>query len=263
MAACGRSIREEKGVVMTRGRRTFIAVGSVAVVGVCCGIAFAAVTLPFSGDGNTINGCYSDRGQVVLLTPSDPQCPKKYHSIQWNVTGPRGLPGTNGVSPTVAQLASGDSHCPGGGASITDAGNTTAYVCSATPFSGTFTAGDYSISVTSSGITLKGPSSEKITLTGSGITVDGGGVGGVKAKSVVGMTFESATTLNLKATSTKVEGTAILDLTGALTRLNGGCSPVAHVTDLVRGTVVVPAVSTVVPITATIVPTGPGRVLSC
>ena len=67
---------------MTTGRRTFVAVAAVGVVGVCCGIAFAAVTLPFSGDGNTINGCYSDRGQVVLLTPSSPECPKKYHAIQ-------------------------------------------------------------------------------------------------------------------------------------------------------------------------------------
>jgi hypothetical protein len=249
---------------MSTSRRTFIAAGVIAVVGVFCGIAFAAVTLPFSGDGNTINGCYSNNGQVVLLTPSSPQCPKKYQPIQWNVTGPQGLPGTNGtngISPTVTQLAPGNAHCPAGGAAITDAGNTTAYACSGTPFSGTFTAGDYSISVTSSGITLAGPASEKITLTNSGITVDGG-VGTVKAKSTAGMTFESASALDLKSTLTKVEATAVLDLTGAITRLGGGCRPVARLGDAITGQAPVFITPSVASVTGTIITASP-TVLSC
>jgi hypothetical protein len=255
---------------MTRRRRTFIAAAGIAAVGMCCGIAFAAVTLPFSGDGNTINGCYSDKGQVVLLTPSSPQCPKKYQPIQWNVTGPQGLPGTdgtngtngtNGISPTVTQLASGNAHCPAGGAAITDASNTTAYVCGGTPFSGTFTAGDYSISVTSSGVTLAGPQSEKITLTGSGINVDGG-AGTVKAKSTTGVTFESASTMSLKSVSTKVEGTAVLDLAGALTRLGGGCRPVARLGDPITGQATVFAAPSTAVVTGNIT-SGSATVLTC
>ena len=262
---------------MTRRRRGSIALAAAGVLGVCCGIAFAA--LPFSGDGNTINGCYSDNGKMVLLTPKSPECPKKYHPIQWNVAGPQGLPGadgTDGVSPSVRQLAPGNPHCPAGGAAITDASNTTAFVCSGTPFSGTFTAGDYSISVTRSGITLDGPASEKITLTDTGIVVDGG-PGSVRAKAATAMTLESSTQLNLKSTVmalesstnlnlkgilTKVEGTSILDLTGALTKLGGGCRPVARVGDLVMGTAFVPATPFNASIIASITQGSP-RVLSC
>jgi hypothetical protein len=229
------------------------------------GIAFAAVTLPFSGDGNTINGCYSDNGKIVLLTPSSPQCQKKSHPIQWNVSGPPGAPGNpgaNGVSPTVTQLASGDSHCSNGGAAITDAHNTTAYVCSGAPFSGTFTAGQYSISVTSSGITLAGPGSEKVTLTQGGIAIDGG-PGSLDAKAGPGgVSLESPTSLNLKGVTTKVEGTGLLDLTAPLTRLNGGCRPVARVGDQTQGLVNVPVTPFAAPVIGTIV-LGSPTVLSC
>jgi hypothetical protein len=66
------------------------------------GVAWAAgVTLPFSGDGNTINGCYSSGGALKLLTPSAPTCPSGYTPIQWNQTGPAGPRG-----PSDAYLAS-------------------------------------------------------------------------------------------------------------------------------------------------------------
>ena len=246
-------------------RRTFVAATVVAGVGVCCGIALAAVTLPFSGDGNTINGCYSDRGRLVLLTPSAPECGKKFQPIQWSVTGPQGRAGTNGtngVSPTVTQLSPGDAHCPAGGAAITDAANSIAYVCSGAAFSGTFTAGDYSISVTSSGITLAGPLSERITLTDTGLTIDSGGnsltaksSARLSIKSTQAMNVESSTGLNLNGVSTKVEGTAIVDVTGGITRLGGGCLPVARVGDLIVG-------SGMGAVTGNII-TGSPRVLSC
>jgi hypothetical protein len=242
-----------------------VTTAALAVACVSAGIAIAAVTLPFSGDGNTINGCYNDKGKLVLLTPTSSQCAKKYHSIQWNVTGPQGAPGSpgapgkDGVSPTVAQLAPGDTHCPNGGAAITDAANTTAYVCSGGSFDGTFTAGDYSISVTGSGITLAGPSNEKVTLTNSGITVDGGAAGFFKAKTgAAEMSFESASSLNLKGLITKVQAATLLDLTGALTRIGGGCLPVARVGDQIQGV----SAGMGGPVTGTIL-TGSPTVLSC
>ena len=81
----------------------------------------------------------------------------------------------DGASPTVAQLSSGDSHCPAGGAAITDAHGTTAYVCNGQngkdgqPFAGTFTSpnGQFSLSVADNGVQIVGPDS-KISLPGSG-----------------------------------------------------------------------------------------------
>jgi hypothetical protein len=59
------------------------------------GVAWAAgVTLPFSGDRNTINGCYSSGGALKVLTPSSPTCPAGYIPIHWNQTGPQGPQGT-------------------------------------------------------------------------------------------------------------------------------------------------------------------------
>jgi hypothetical protein len=61
------------------------------------GVAWAAgVTLPFSGDGNTINGCYSSGGALKVLTPSAPTCPSGYTPIHWNQTGPQGPAGPQG-----------------------------------------------------------------------------------------------------------------------------------------------------------------------
>jgi hypothetical protein len=82
----------------------------------------------------------------------------------------------DGASPTVAQLASGDSHCSNGGAAITDAHGNNAYVCNGTDgksFSGSFTSpnGVFSMNVTDSGITLSGGQSH-IDLNSDGtITV--------------------------------------------------------------------------------------------
>lgn len=59
------------------------------------GVAYAA--LPFSGaNDNTISGCYSTGGNLKVLTPSEPTCPKGYTPIQWNVSGPQGLQGPQG-----------------------------------------------------------------------------------------------------------------------------------------------------------------------
>ncbi len=261
---------------MRRSRTALVA--AVAVAAGCCGAAIAAATLPLSGDGNTINGCYSAKGDLKLLTPSKPTCPKHYTPIHWNVTGPpgtNGTDGTNGISPTVTQLTSGDSHCPAGGAAITDAANTTAYVCSGTPFSGTFTAGDYSISVTSSGITIAGASGQKVTLDSSGIAIEGSpnldvkangkmtleSAGAMNLKGDTTIDLNSATTMDLKSLSTTVEGSGLLQLRGALVTLNGGCRPIALVGDAITGSATVPSTPYTAPVTGTILPPGSPTVL--
>jgi len=81
-----------------RRRLAAIGVVSAVVVAVSCGVALAAgFTLPFSGDGNTINGCYSSGGALKVLTPSAPTCPSGYVPIHWNVTGPKGDTGQQGI----------------------------------------------------------------------------------------------------------------------------------------------------------------------
>jgi hypothetical protein len=71
------------------------AVIAIGGAGVAAAVA-AGVSLPFSGDGNTINGCYSAGGALKVLTPTQPTCPAGYIPIQWNVTGPAGPQGPQG-----------------------------------------------------------------------------------------------------------------------------------------------------------------------
>jgi hypothetical protein len=63
------------------------------------------VSLPFSGDGNTINGCYSSGGALKVLTPSAPTCPSGYVPIHWNVTGPKGDTGATGPAASQIKVA--------------------------------------------------------------------------------------------------------------------------------------------------------------
>src|SRR6476469_2163573 len=121
------------------------AVSSCAATLLVGGIAWAAIP----GDGGVINACYGKVGGVVRVidTAKREKCATGLESpLSWNQQGPKGDPGTpgvagaNGTSPTVVQLEANDANCPAGGAAITDAAGHTAYVCSAQPFSGTFTS---------------------------------------------------------------------------------------------------------------------------
>jgi hypothetical protein len=81
---------------MNRNRLVTLA-AAVALGAVGTGAAVAAgVTLPFSGDGNTINGCYSSGGALKVLAPAQSTCPDGYMPIHWNVTGPQGPAGPQG-----------------------------------------------------------------------------------------------------------------------------------------------------------------------
>lgn len=226
-------------------RRTLVLAAAGVAAVACCGVAIAAVTLPFSGDGNTIDGCYTPKGTLTVLTPEEPSCPKKAEPIQWNVAGPPGAPGADGadgVSPTVTQLAVGDANCPSGGAAITDANGSTAYVCSGAngadgadgePFSGTFTAGPFSLSVTNGGITLSGPGSE-IVLDPTGITVKAATQVTIRGDAAVSVRG-GGLTLRGDATLT-AESAAIARVTGSFVQVGGSsCRPAARVNDTVIG----------------------------
>jgi hypothetical protein len=147
------------------------------------GIAYAAIP----GTGNVYTGCMlKNVGTVRLIDSTLPSSNLMSHctalevQITWDQQGQKGEPGSaglpgkngddgvNGISPRVAQLPLHDSHCPAGGAAITDAAGATAYVCSGTdgqsgkdgqPFAGSFASpnGLFSLTVADSGIELKGP----------------------------------------------------------------------------------------------------------
>ena len=181
-------------------RRLAVAViGAVTCMVLVPGVS-AAAAVP-DADG-TVHACYGKVGGVLrVIEPTrGERCLSKAESEltfnqagQRGPAGPAGTPGADGpagVSPTVAQLAPGDTHCPAGGAAITDAAGSTAYVCSGAtgadgrpgadgqdgaPFSGTFTSpnGAYSISVTDQGVAVSYGSSG-LTLTGDTLKITGG-----------------------------------------------------------------------------------------
>jgi hypothetical protein len=95
------------GPTSRRGRLAGIAAAVTIIPASGVGAALASgVTLPFSGDGNTINGCYSTGGALKVLTAAQPTCPDGYQPIHWNVTGPQGPAGPQG--PVGPQGPAGD-----------------------------------------------------------------------------------------------------------------------------------------------------------
>ncbi len=175
---------------MNRRRSIALAAASSCVAVLLVG-GIARATIP--GDGGVINGCYGKVGGVVRVidVAKGEKCVTTLETpLSWNQKGQKGEPGLpgaagapgmngsngdDGVSPTVAQLAAGDSNCPAGGAAITDAHGSTAFVCSGQPFSGTFTSpsGEYSISVTDAGISLARGGTPVVQIAGSSIEITG------------------------------------------------------------------------------------------
>jgi len=187
-----------------------------------------------SGDGQ-IHACYkASNGLLYIVGVSGRSgCQPGDSAVDWNSQGPQGLQGPAGpagsVGPTGAAgkngvdgtsivntaLASGDPNCPYGGTAFTGAGGTT-YACNGAPgakgakgepgvFSGEFTAGDSSITVDASGITLQAAGG-KVTLDGTGIKID----------SALNLLLKSAANATLQASGlTHVQG-------GTLTQLDGG-----------------------------------------
>jgi hypothetical protein len=81
-----------------------VALASAAMA--VAGVAYAA--LPYSGaNDKTVEACYSTGGNVKVLTPAEPTCPKGYTPIEWNVTGPLGLQGLQGPPRGTGATGSG------------------------------------------------------------------------------------------------------------------------------------------------------------
>lgn len=110
------------GIHKLRGRgMVWVAAGALAIVAAGTGAAAAGVvTLPFSGDGNTINGCYSPGGQLKVLTGHQETCPGGMTPIHWSVTGPQGPQGSTG--PTGATGPQGPTGATGATGAMGPAG---------------------------------------------------------------------------------------------------------------------------------------------
>lgn len=241
--------------------KPLVAASAVVVVGVVAvGVAYAAIP----GAGGQIQGCYVTKGGALRVVNAASECKKKEQTLSWNQAGQPGTNGAPGVSPTVLQLDPGNANCPAGGAKITDAAGTPAYVCSGQngqngqdgqPFSGTFTSpnGEYAISVSDTGIILKrnsgGPT---ITLIGNDLTVKSNGTASVEAGS--GLTLKGAATVEVRGGATAtleaaglakvkgalatVEASGVAAIQGSILTLNGGGFPVARIGNTVTGGVI-------------------------
>jgi uncharacterized protein (DUF2345 family) len=161
-----------QGVIMNR--RTF---ASIAAACVCSSlvvgeIAWAAIP---TSDG-VVTACYGKvTGIVRVIDPANGQrcLTGRELPLSWNQTGPQGA---QGASPTVTPLDRGDANCPTGGAAITDARGSVAYVSSGADgesFDGTFTSpnGQSSIAVSDGGIVLTDTGGASVTLAGGAVTV--------------------------------------------------------------------------------------------
>jgi hypothetical protein len=171
--------------------------------------------------------------------------------------GKDGTNGTNGVSPTVEQLDPGNPHCLNGGVAITDAAGTTAYACSGQngtngtngtngqPFSGTFTSpsGEYSISVTDTGVTIAQANGSRIALAGDDISIRSKGAMALESGLNINVrggnniTVESASNFTLRGSGTgTVESSGSLALKGSSVSINDNgstCLRVARLGDSV------------------------------
>jgi hypothetical protein len=154
---------------------TQIVAAAVSLFAIVGGVAYASI--PDAGTG-TYHACLKDNGTIRVIDPAEHTCnPANESEITFAQKGATGTAGVNGVSPSVQQLAAGDAHCSAGGAAITDAAGSTAYVCSGQTFSGTFTSpnGQYSINVLDTGVTIEGPGATLVEVTGTDITVQSAG----------------------------------------------------------------------------------------
>jgi hypothetical protein len=222
--------------------KTLVAV--VAALAVGGGVAYAAIP----DAGKVYHACMlKGIGTIRMIdTEKQQRCSALESEITWNQRGEQGgpgaagSPGADGASPTVTQLAAGDAHCAAGGAAITDAKGATAYVCSGqngqngkdgkdgAPFAGTFTSpnGQYTFSVTNSGVSVAGAGGLAASFSDAGIAVQSPGtldllVGGNTSLSVggsLGITTGSATSITTGSSLSLLAGSSL-----AVTA-NGGAS---------------------------------------
>jgi hypothetical protein len=193
------------------GRRGVLLV--VAAVGllVAGGAAYATI----ADSGGVLTACrLNSNGSLRLIDPSSSSgplshCTANETQVSWNQDGQPGAAGKDGVSPTVAQLAAGDSHCANGGAAITDASGNVAYACNGStgapgqpgkdgaPFNGTFTSpnGQFTLTVSDAGVTVVGPDSSISLPAGGGIKIHGGDIQTVADDSTATVAGDETTTV--------------------------------------------------------------------
>ncbi len=201
---------------MTKRDLVAAAAGALAASALAGGVAWAAIP----DSGGVIQGCYNSGGNLKVV--DELPCPKGWTSLAWNQQGPKGDPGTAGVNPSVTQLSPGDANCPDGGAALTDASGSTAYVCNGAAgadgqsFAGTFTSpnGEYSITVSDAGITLGHGGTNSVVLTGDDLTV---------RSDNISLRSDRSTTLRAGSTATVQAGTtATFDSAGNLSLTTDG-----------------------------------------
>jgi hypothetical protein len=199
-----------------RGRLTLAAVGLVAVG---AGIAYGAIP----DAAGVIHGCYrtstdDQKGQLrVVEEPGN--CRNNELPIEWSVTGPPGPPGAPGADGEDGE--DGD------------------------PFSGTFTSpnGQYSLSVTDTGIRLAGAGST-ILLDANGIELESSTALTLQSglnmslKADGGLTAEASAIATLRGAGVTVDSGTLLTLEGQVVRIGPGpgCSPTARLGDPITGT---------------------------
>lgn len=206
------------------GRRAVPLVAVGIVLFAAGGVAYATI----QDSGGALTACrLNSNGQLRLIDPSAStgplsRCTANETLVTWNqqgAAGPAGAPGKDGKdgkSPTVAQLAAGDAHCAAGGASLTDASGTVAYVCNGAkgadgrpgkdgaPFDGTFTSpnGQFKLTVSDGGINIVGPDSTVSLPAGGGIFIIGGDIETVANNSTTQVAHDETTSVGHDRTET-------------------------------------------------------------
>jgi hypothetical protein len=206
------------------------------------GAAIAAAVLlgrAAYADNGTIEACFKpSNGTLYLLGASSgrTECQPRDIPISWNAAG---LNGEDGVSVTSEQLAPGDDPaCPNGGSRFTSASGVT-YACSGADgqdgqdgadgqdgedFAGTFTSpnGQYSLSVSDTGIRLEGPIG-RLHVLPTGVTLE----------SALGLTLRGQTAaLLLSSNFINVQAAGHLAVNGGQIALNGSGCGVLRPTDV-------------------------------
>jgi len=223
---------------MSRRNIVAAAAGAVVATALAGGAAWAAIP---ATPGGVIQGCYDSGGNVKVVEALP--CPKNSTPFQWNQQGLPGVKGdkgedgadgANGVGPTVSQLPEGDTNCPTGGAALTDASGSTAYVCNGLtgddgqPFAGSFTSpnGEYAISVTDTGITISHGTANSIMLTGDDLAVRSEDIDvrsdlTMMLRAATTATVDAQTKFTLRSSGTgDIHTTGVLDLEGSAININ-------------------------------------------
>ena len=228
-------------------RRDLLAafVGAATAIVLAGGVAWAAIP----GAGGVVQTCYHKTSGQLRVVEDAAECGTQETALPLNQQGPPGAPGADGadgVSPTVTPLAAGDANCPAGGAAITDAAGSTAYVCSGEdgadgdPFSGTFTSpnGEYSLSVTDAGVTMSHGANVHVRVAGDDVFVRGMDVelrGDLDATVRGGLnaTLEGGVEAKVRGTNATLDAVALAVVDGSLVQIRGGgtCLPAARLGD--------------------------------